>query len=624
MWDKWRRLKACKDASNGHLQPSFDVSPFGATDASIDSATYQHCPCPLNTCPKNGHTGPLTGESKRSNISKDSKPLPPVALALPLEPVSATGPPSPARGSAGMPSGGMPPPPSPAGANYQEPPVPTPKQESRSPETPQCKVEKRKARVGKANVRNNMQSTMLLMCNPAQNYVKREIESPKDKELHTSGEGQNVPNVDLASEENSKVTTTASTTCSDEANQAENHSDSIESQAHCKHEEASNASREADKNSELKESPVPPPPKEEPLPPCIATVAENVKVKNMKRKQSQSKEPVPEAVNPPPAKKNKISSYKDFIRKYSGCFKISNGKKNVVSTASRVQRPKIKIKSSTKKKINASKEQTNNRRIRARKSAIKRVSQSPKKSASKKKPSASAKTAPKILDNLIAKNTIDRVIDDVITKSVRTQSDTQQLEAKNVGNKTVRGGTNRRKSTSRRKSETTVAELRAPRRLSTLPKWSNGWMWEGESYQSKVFMNVRFQVQCDCHPTNKKIYVLQSDQTTLVKCYPSMRHREGDLIRPGDCVLLKAGPRKNDLPYVAKIASLWENAEDGEMMMSLLWYYRPEHTEQGRLLTHQPDEVFASRHKDSNSVACIEDKCYVLTFNEYCSFTYKY
>lgn len=99
-----------------------------------------------------------------------------------------------------------------------------------------------------------------------------------------------------------------------------------------------------------------------------------------------------------------------------------------------------------------------------------------------------------------------------------------------------------------------------------------------------------------------------------------MRHKEGDLIGPGDCVLLKAGPRKNDLPYVAKIASLWENPDDGEMMMSLLWYYRPEHTEQGRVLTDQPDEVFASRHKDSNSVACIDDKCYVLTFNEYCRY----
>lgn len=56
----------------------------------------------------------------------------------------------------------------------------------------------------------------------------------------------------------------------------------------------------------------------------------------------------------------------------------------------------------------------------------------------------------------------------------------------------------------------------------------------------------------------------------------------------------------------------------GEMMMSLLWYYRPEHTEQGRQPIDCADEVFASKHQDHNSVACIEDKCYVLTFNEYC------
>ncbi|TMW39575.1 hypothetical protein DOY81_015345, partial [Sarcophaga bullata] len=64
----------------------------------------------------------------------------------------------------------------------------------------------------------------------------------------------------------------------------------------------------------------------------------------------------------------------------------------------------------------------------------------------------------------------------------------------------------------------------------------------------------------------------------------------------------------------------WENPEDGEMMMSLLWYYRPEHTEQGRQPTDSPDEVYASRHRDHNSVACIEDKCYVLTFSEYCRY----
>lgn len=55
-------------------------------------------------------------------------------------------------------------------------------------------------------------------------------------------------------------------------------------------------------------------------------------------------------------------------------------------------------------------------------------------------------------------------------------------------------------------------------------------------------------------------------------------------------------------------------------MMSLLWYYRPEHTEQGRQESDCADEVFASRHRDNNSVACIEDKCYVLTFDPYCRY----
>lgn len=31
-------------------------------------------------------------------------------------------------------------------------------------------------------------------------------------------------------------------------------------------------------------------------------------------------------------------------------------------------------------------------------------------------------------------------------------------------------------------------------------------------------------------------------------------------------------------------------------------------------------EVMASRHKDDNSVACIVDKCYVLSYPEYCRY----
>jgi hypothetical protein len=44
-----------------------------------------------------------------------------------------------------------------------------------------------------------------------------------------------------------------------------------------------------------------------------------------------------------------------------------------------------------------------------------------------------------------------------------------------------------------------------------------------------------------------------------------MRHEEGDVICPRDCILLKSGPRKTDLPFVAKVAALWENPEDGEV-----------------------------------------------------------
>lgn len=58
----------------------------------------------------------------------------------------------------------------------------------------------------------------------------------------------------------------------------------------------------------------------------------------------------------------------------------------------------------------------------------------------------------------------------------------------------------------------------------------------------------------------------------------------------------------------------------GEMMVSLLWYYRPEHIDHGCRLEDMEDEIFASKHRDISSVACIEDKCYVLTFNEYCRY----
>ncbi|KAG6441045.1 hypothetical protein O3G_MSEX001607 [Manduca sexta] len=138
-------------------------------------------------------------------------------------------------------------------------------------------------------------------------------------------------------------------------------------------------------------------------------------------------------------------------------------------------------------------------------------------------------------------------------------------------------------------------EPRAP------PRWSNGWKWDGEHYLSKVYLNNDSRL----------------DRTA--RCWARMWHASGDSVARGDCVLLRASVARAQ-PFVARVASLWENPDDGEMMVSLVWYYRPEHTERGRQPADAPDEVFASRHRDANSVACIEDKCYVLTFNEYCRY----
>ncbi|XP_061698795.1 bromo adjacent homology domain-containing 1 protein [Syngnathoides biaculeatus] len=121
-------------------------------------------------------------------------------------------------------------------------------------------------------------------------------------------------------------------------------------------------------------------------------------------------------------------------------------------------------------------------------------------------------------------------------------------------------------------------------------------------------------------PFEKEVFSLGEEVMVPRKCFQGVQ-RDGELIRVRDTVLLKSGPRKKSLPYVAKISALWEEPETGELMMSLFWYYRPEHTQGGRNLNvHCQNEIFASRHQDVNSVACIEDKCYVLTLAQYCRF----
>ncbi|XP_028253634.1 bromo adjacent homology domain-containing 1 protein isoform X2 [Parambassis ranga] len=121
-------------------------------------------------------------------------------------------------------------------------------------------------------------------------------------------------------------------------------------------------------------------------------------------------------------------------------------------------------------------------------------------------------------------------------------------------------------------------------------------------------------------PTEREVFIAGEDETALRQCYEGVQ-RDGEVIRVRDTVLLRSGPRKKSLPYVAKISALWEDPKTGELMMSLFWYYRPEHTQGGRdPSTHCENEIFASRHQDENSVACIEDRCYVLPLAQYCRY----
>ncbi|XP_077597134.1 bromo adjacent homology domain-containing 1 protein [Stigmatopora nigra] len=121
-------------------------------------------------------------------------------------------------------------------------------------------------------------------------------------------------------------------------------------------------------------------------------------------------------------------------------------------------------------------------------------------------------------------------------------------------------------------------------------------------------------------PTERDVFIVGEDQTAPRQCYQGVE-RDGEVICVRDTVLLRSGPRKKSRPYVAKISALWEDPKTGELMMSLFWYYRPEHTQGGRDASmHCENEIFASRHQDENSVACIEDRCYVLPLAQYCRY----
>lgn len=53
------------------------------------------------------------------------------------------------------------------------------------------------------------------------------------------------------------------------------------------------------------------------------------------------------------------------------------------------------------------------------------------------------------------------------------------------------------------------------------------------------------------------------DETAPRQCYEGVE-RDGEVIHVRDTVLLRSGPRKKTLPYVAKISALWDDPKTGE------------------------------------------------------------
>lgn len=53
----------------------------------------------------------------------------------------------------------------------------------------------------------------------------------------------------------------------------------------------------------------------------------------------------------------------------------------------------------------------------------------------------------------------------------------------------------------------------------------------------------------------------------LRKSFEGIHRDDGDVIRVRDTVLLKSGPRKKTLPYVAKVSALWEEPESGRLVI---------------------------------------------------------
>lgn len=645
----------------------------------------------MQSCPKNVHIGPLTGECKRPG----ALPLPPVALQLPQEPPGAAGPPSPARGSAGM------------------PPLPSPVSNSARPNcSPAWDGRQTKTNSDSCETKWDDSKTKLDLT--TQKYNKREVLQAESKTLWNPSDGiktivkNTYPDLDrkdkvseshweiLKDDKKDKIPDSFPQT---QGLLAISSTEMTKLPPRVQPPEEKECVAEETKI--IKTETVTPPvgtvvesaKKPSPSPKKRKLISEDAKEKNRKRKKSESNPQVTlEKLDKIKAKRKLDSSDEDSENKVkkvkksvtvmqkdeNACVDRKAGKKNqknVIKSKAKLLKDRNETvpKDGYNDTISEVIEQVIKGQITRRRKKLEEERINSEKIVNRRKSNLEKRTTPlsetqcvrkskscspnrsKLREN--SKSPIRLIKDDSNNKKKsEVLSKTKNLKSKGESknnNKTLDKSSNlhehskvtpkpinnncskkngavakpkqvsilnrslQQSNHSAVKSKKSkcdsplsmlVLKKSVSKKLSSLspkcgisPKWSNGWSWDSESFDAKV-------------------YLTNDEPPVMRKCYSAMRHVEGDVIQPKDCILLKAGPRKIDLPFVAKVAALWENPDDGEMMVSLLWYYRPEHTDQGRQPSDQQDEIFASRHKDINSVACIEDKCFVLTYNEYCRY----
>ena len=144
----------------------------------------------------------------------------------------------------------------------------------------------------------------------------------------------------------------------------------------------------------------------------------------------------------------------------------------------------------------------------------------------------------------------------------------------------------------------------------------NGWSWHGDAIHIKQY---------------------KYNSTRRTRTYYIGIKRKSTIIYVRDIILIRPPREGIERPYVAKVTSFWSDRleltesdtqlkgglikDHSTMMMTVYWYYRPENVESLMMSICPSDkEVFLSRHYDDNSIACIIDRAFVLSYHSYCRF----